>query len=83
MMEANFAQVETETLTVTGEISSSEEFVQLTRDVSAPLATLLAQFSEQKQQAVWQGIAEVVSGYSGPDGTIRMDNETILVAAQC
>ena len=82
LIEANFAQVETETLTVTAEISSAEDFVQLTRDVSATLASLLARFSEEKQEAVWQGIAEAVSGYSGPDGIIRMDNETILVAAQ-
>ena len=81
-VDANFTQVETETLTVTSEMSSAEDFVQQTRDISAPLATMLAQFSEEKQLAVWQGIAEAVSGFSGPDGTIRMENETILVAAQ-
>ena len=80
--DANFTQVETETLAVTIEMSSAEDLVQQTRDVSAPLAALMAQYSEEKQQALWQGIAEAVSGYSGPDGTIRMNNETILVAAQ-
>ena len=80
--DAKFTQVETEALTVTGEMSSAEDYVQMTRDISAPLVSMLAQFSEKKQQAVWQGIAEAVSSYSGPDGTISMDNETILVAAQ-
>ena len=82
LIDAHFTQVHTETLTVTGEMSSAEEFVQLTRDVSAPLATLLAQFSEDKQQAVWHGIAESVSGFAGPDGRLRMDSEAILVAGQ-
>ena len=80
--DAKFTQVETEALTVTGEMSSAEDYVQMTRDISAPLVSMLAQFSEKKQQAVWQGITEAVSSYSGPDGTISMDNETILVAAQ-
>ena len=82
LIDANFTQVHTEALTVTGEMASAEEFVQLTRDISAPLAALVAQFSEEKQQAVWQGIAEAVDAYGDRDGTIRMDNEVILVAGQ-
>ena len=82
LIDANFTQVATETLTVTGEMPSAQIFVQLTRDISAPLAALLAEFSEKKQQAVWQGIAEAVGSYAGPSGTIRLDNETILVAGQ-
>ena len=82
LIDASFSQVHTETRTVVGEMSSAEDFIQMTRDVSVPLAALMAQFSQEKQQAVWQGMAEAVGAYAGPDGTIRMDNETILVAGQ-
>ena len=82
LKDANFTQVHTETLNVSWEMSSAEDYIQMTRDISAPLAALMVQYSEEKQQAVWQGIAEVVGAYAGPDGTIRMDSETILVAGQ-
>ena len=80
--KAGLADVASERLTVTWAFASAEEFVELQQDVGAPLRALIADLPRERQEEVWQAIAEAARQYATADGGIRMPNEAILVVGR-
>ncbi len=80
--EAGFAEVRSERLTVTYELSSAEEFVQRSCDVNVVINNALATQPVKQQEAVRRAIADAAQEYATGDGRIRIPNESICVVGR-
>lgn len=79
---AGFSRVRTERLAVTLEMASAEEFVSMRRDVAAPIRAMVAEEPPERQEEIWQAVADAMRPYVATDGMLRVENEAILVAGQ-
>jgi SAM-dependent methyltransferase len=79
---AGFSNVHTERATVTYEMASAEEFVRFRRDVAAHISTLVAGEPPNRQEEIWQAVADAMSPYTAENGRLRVENEAILVVGQ-
>lgn len=82
LRNAGFSGIQTERRTVTFEWPSVDVFVQFSHEVNAPLRAELARLSGERRSEVLRAIAQAAQQYADQEGTVRMPNETILVAAQ-
>ena len=82
LRQAGFADVRSERLTVTYELSSAEEFVQRSCDINIVLNAALAAQSVERQAELRQAIANAAQQYTTPEGTNRMPNESICVVGR-
>jgi post-segregation antitoxin (ccd killing protein) len=74
--------VHTETVNVTFEFASGEDYSQYCQAVSAPARIALSKETEERKETIWRKVAEEVArNYKAVNGLIRMDNESICVAA--
>ena len=73
--------MKSERLTVTYEFSSTDAYVGFVGDVS-PVNAQLAEQPATRRAEVWHAIAEAAQQYVGVDGSVRMENEAICVAAR-
>ncbi|WP_420645593.1 class I SAM-dependent methyltransferase [Candidatus Leptofilum sp.] len=81
LAQAGFKEIQSECLTLTWEFASAEEFVQMTRDLAAPVTALLANHPVERQVAVWDAIGEAVEQYRAANGRIVVPSEVICVVA--
>jgi SAM-dependent methyltransferase len=79
---AGFAEVRSETFDVTFEFPSVAELQGHIGDVSSVVRGILATQTPEQQEAFWQRLAEVASGYADADGTIRLRNTCPLAAGR-
>ncbi len=79
---AGYADVRSEVFTVTFEFPSVAELQGHLGDVSAVVRAILATQTPQQQAAFWQRLASAPAGYADADGTIRLRNESLIVAGQ-
>jgi enediyne biosynthesis protein CalE5 len=80
--DAGFADVHSEPYTVTFEFSSVDELLGHLGDVSAPLRTIMASQSPERQAELWGKLAAAAAAYAGADGTIRLPNDCLIVAGR-
>lgn len=78
--DAGFGDVETGTLTVVYEAESPEAWTQLIRDISPPIAKLVATQRSDVQERVWDRVTEAWTPFTDPDGRVRIDCQAIWVA---
>jgi SAM-dependent methyltransferase len=79
---AGFSKVRTERLAVTLEMASVEEFVRFRLDISAPIRAMVADQTPERQEEIRRAIAAAMRPYVAADGTVRVENEAILVVGQ-
>ena len=79
---AGFSRVRTERLAVTLEMTSAEEFVSMRRDVAAPIRAMVAEEPPERQEEIWQAVADAMRPYGATDGMLRVENDAILVVGQ-
>lgn len=82
LTQVGFTQVQTEIVTTTLEFPSTEDFMRFSRDISPALNAMLANYSVQQQEEIWQAIKQAADQYSMPDGTWRTENELILAVGR-
>ncbi|MBI4216772.1 MAG: methyltransferase domain-containing protein [Chloroflexi bacterium] len=80
--KAGFRDTRVESVEMILEVPSAQGYVSLLRDVTPPLRAILAQQPAQRQEQVWQGIAQAAQQHAQPDGTLRMANETIIAVGR-
>jgi len=81
LVKAGFGDVHTETVNVTFEFASGEDYSQYCRAVSAPARIALSKETEERKETIWRKVAEEAArSYEIVNGLIRMDNESICVA---
>lgn len=82
LRQAGFAHIYTEPMRVTFEWCSLDEFVSFHQEILTQLNALLARYPGERQEEVWQAIAEAAGQYRTPAGTLLMENEVILAVGQ-
>ncbi|HET7283200.1 MAG TPA: class I SAM-dependent methyltransferase [Nitrososphaeraceae archaeon] len=80
LVKAGFRDVHVETLVVTFEFKSGEDYSGYCQSVSVAARIALSKESEERKREVWKGVAEAaVRNYGSDNGLVRMDNESICV----
>jgi ubiquinone/menaquinone biosynthesis C-methylase UbiE len=73
-----FSAVQTEDMELTAEWTSPEEFAVYVKEVIAPITRMVEAHPPHKQEQAWNAVADSVRDHSGPDGTIRLDNQVLF-----
>ncbi len=81
LTDTGFENVRTERMTLVFEWRSAEEYVQFQQEIAAPITALLAAESAERRAAVWREVTEAARAHAGADGTVRLSNEAVVVAA--
>ncbi len=79
---AGFRGVQAEPVEMIMDLPSEETYVSMLKDVAAPLRAMLGQQPAQRQEEVWQEIAQAAQQYARPDGTLKMANEAVIAVGQ-
>jgi hypothetical protein len=79
---AGYAEVRSEPFTVTFDFPSVAELQGHLGDVSSNVRATLATQTPEQQAAFWQRLADAATRHAQPDGTIRLDNECLIVAGR-
>lgn len=82
LRSAGFSEIQTERRTVMFEWPSADVYVQFTHEVNSLLRAELAPLTDERRSEVLQAIAQAAQQYADQEGTVRMPNETLLVAGQ-
>jgi hypothetical protein len=80
--DAGFKNIRTEKMIVTFRLNSADEFAWFQSQVNAPILALLADKPEEKHVDVWYAIIDAAKKYAGPDGIVKIDNETLCIVAE-
>ena len=82
LVEAGFSDVQIETVNVTFEFATGEDYSQYCQAVSAPARIALSKETEERKEIIWRKVAEEAArNYETVNGRLRMNNESICVAA--
>ena len=71
-----------EPLEVVFEFASTGEFTRFREGVSAPLRAVLEQVTPEVREKIMRATADAVAPFCRPDGSLRLPNVTICVAAR-
>jgi ubiquinone/menaquinone biosynthesis C-methylase UbiE len=77
LIKAEFQDVKTEHMIVTLKLDSPGSFSDYHKAVSAPIHALLNGQTAEKQNEIWQAVAEAAKRYTNPKGEVVLDNEVI------
>jgi ubiquinone/menaquinone biosynthesis C-methylase UbiE len=82
LLGAGFRDIRIETVTVTFEFSSGEDYSCYIQAVSAGARISLSNESEARKKYIWRKVAECAEiRYATATGPVRMDNECICIVA--
>ncbi|MCC2647454.1 MAG: ubiE [Nitrososphaeraceae archaeon] len=79
-----FTRVHTESLTVSFQLASAEDYACCTKELSAPITAMLSNETEERKEEIWKAVAkEAARKYTDTTtGCIRLDNEVICIAGK-
>jgi ubiquinone/menaquinone biosynthesis C-methylase UbiE len=82
-LEAGFRDIHAETVIVSFEFASGEDYSRYCQAVSASARMALSKETEEKKEEVWRKVAEEAArNYGVGDDHIRMNNESICVVGR-
>jgi len=79
--QAGFSKIHTERSTVTLEYTSLDLFFEERLAISASTRMTLDGATASERSTIWEKTAEALKPYQEADGMIRLQNETICLAA--
>ena len=80
MAKAGFRNIHNESVIVTFEFASGEDYCRYCQAVGASARLALSNESEERKKEVWRKVSEEATrNYGAANGPIRMDNESICV----
>jgi hypothetical protein len=82
LTEAGFTVVQTESLLLTLEWASVDDYLRFQQAILTGLNAMLAKFPAWQQAEVWQAIAEAAGQSTTPDGRCRTENEVVLTVGR-
>jgi ubiquinone/menaquinone biosynthesis C-methylase UbiE len=80
--QGGFKDIRIETLQTTFSFDSPESFTRMHQQVTAPIAAMLANHTEEVKNRAWNSITEAVSLYADSHGRVNLDNEVICIAGK-
>lgn len=82
LRDAGFAEVQSESRTVTFEFASVDELLGHMGDVSAPIRMIMATLSPPRQADFWEKLAIAAAPFTEADGKVRLVNECLIACGQ-
>jgi len=82
LRDSGFRNIAFKALNLTFEFESPQAFAVFRSEVGGTRA-MLAKLAPETQRQIHDAIIAAARNYAGPDGVVRLENETICVAAQC
>lgn len=79
---AGFSEFSSESLTVTFEFTSGDEYARFQQRVQNPTTKLINDQPAEVRAKIWQAVADATQPYTGADGMVRLPNECVCVAAR-
>jgi len=80
--QAGFEDIRLQTHKVVFAADSADHYTRFTRDIAAPVVSLVEQLDIDEQQAVWDAMTSAVQRYATGDGRIEMENEAICISGR-
>ena len=77
-----FSDVQVEEGEVTIDIASPEEFTTYVREIAPPITAMMADRSQEEQEATWDAITEAVRATVGGDGRVKLTNLVLLASGR-
>jgi SAM-dependent methyltransferase len=82
LRNAGYAQVQSESCTVTFEFASVDELLGHMRDVSAPIRMIMGSLGAPRQAEFWETLAVAATRFTEADGEVRLTNECLVAFGQ-
>ncbi len=79
---AGFKNIQINRLTLKYQFESAETYTQFTKEISAPVATLITSQNHDKQLETWKAITDEAQKYSTDGKTIQLPAESIFISGQ-
>ena len=79
---AGFTEIRTEELEVVFEFQSADEFTRFRADVSSPFRAVLNQAAPEVREKILRATTEAAARYRLSNGSLRLSNITICIAAR-
>ncbi len=79
MEGAGFKGVGIETFPVTFVYDTARQYVDMTKDLAAPMRAMVAKETQERQSEVWAMVEEACDDYMRDDGKVEMVSESLLV----
>jgi SAM-dependent methyltransferase len=77
-----FSDVQVEELDLTFDWKSAEEFSGYTKEIVAPIRTMIEAHPEDVQERAWKAIADDIRDLADEDGTLRLTNRVLLASGR-
>ena len=86
LIEAGFKDIHIETLNITFDFNSADDYADFANAIIAPIHNTLASETDERKERIWRAVKEEVTRkYSDKaleKGYIKMNNETICILAR-
>lgn len=81
-VQAGFADVQCEPMTVLWEFARAEDFTCFHQDIAPPIKAMIAHLSSEQQSNIWSEITETARRYTIANGRVQVPGEIICVVGQ-
>jgi len=83
LLKAGFTDIQSETINVTFEFDSAEDYTKFNQDIVAHIRTLLANETERRKEEIWSAITDKAKLLfaDSQSGHIKLANEARCVVA--
>jgi enediyne biosynthesis protein CalE5 len=80
--QAGFKDIKTDIFQITLEFDSPESYTRAQQQSNAPIHAMLAKYTEEVKNHVWNSITEAVWQYADSHGRVNLDNEVICIVGR-
>lgn len=83
MAKAGFKNIQTVSLTLNFEMEAADDYVQLMKDIAAPLNAMLANQTPEQRDSFWKTLADTAAQkYPGSKGGVLIPSVSLCVSAE-
>ncbi len=80
--EAGFKDIEIDIFQITIQFDSPESYTRAHQQINAPIHAMLAKYTDEVKNRVWNSITEAVWQYADSHGRVNLDNEVICIVGR-
>jgi SAM-dependent methyltransferase len=80
--EAGFKDIKIDIFQITIQFDSPESYTRAHQQINAPIHAMLAKYTEEVKNRVWNSITEAVWQYADSHGRVNLDNEVICIVGR-
>jgi ubiquinone/menaquinone biosynthesis C-methylase UbiE len=80
--QAGFNDIKIDTFQTTFEFHSPESYTRAHQQTNAPINDMLAKYTDEVKNRVWNSITEAVWQYADSHGRVNLDNEVICIVGR-